>query len=292
MRLVHGVDHARADAPGPGGREQPGLLRHHIQQVGKGVFKKACVVAHVLGRRVDLVGDTRGQLADAPQLLGLGELFFQVLALRDVGADNGEAQKHITVPGQRMNRQPQHPVLAVRAHERHVVDPDRATFLTTRADASAHPVPVPLNAGVREAFAAGLRGGAAEHLAGHLVPARNPQILGQPDQNGRQRVQQLLGLPQGALRLRSPGFRLRRMLGFRQRVQPDGHGAFIGRPHRRTSTRIPMSRSILSAASRSTSESRRLTATMACSTSSLTPAFLSSMMSAAVVKRTDRKSLP
>ena len=290
--LVHGADRLRADGSGPAARSSPACCVSTSIRSVKGVLQKARVVAHVLGRRVDLVGDSGGQLADAAQLLRLGELIFQILTLRDIGADNGEPPKHVSVPGQRLNRQPQQPVLAVRAHERHVVDPDRNTFLTTRADASAHPVPVPANPGILEAFAAGLRGCAAEDLSGHPVPARDPQVLGQPDQNGRQRVQQLLGLPQGELRARHPCVRHRRLFGFRHRVRHHGHGASFGRPQRCTSTQIPMSRNCLSAASRSTSESRRLTATMACSTSSLTPAFLSSMMSAAVVKRTDRRSLP
>src|SRR5438034_579658 len=86
------------------------MLLEQLLEITEGVLQKVGIIANVLGRRIDLVGDASGELADGFQLLRLAELTLQYFLLGQVHGDPDQAHRsaHIitqdlALPSQPMN---------------------------------------------------------------------------------------------------------------------------------------------------------------------------------------------
>ena len=118
----------RADPAFPrGGEEEPRLLGQIGGQIAEAVLHELGIVADVLGRRIDLVGDAGSELPDGFHLLRVLESDFHLPPQRDVSGYHHEVLGHPEIVahrvGVRLQRAPRavavlHPVFESATHPR------------------------------------------------------------------------------------------------------------------------------------------------------------------------------
>ena len=174
---------------GGDGRAQPPDALEQTTEIAERVLEEAGVVAHVLRRGVDFVGDAGGELPDCLELLRLTQLTLEDFVLGDVGPEHQEAVAAVAVE-QRRHGQRHEVVAAVEAGEAQILDP--VGF--TRRDDRLHPLGIgPPGALDERATDRGDRVEPERCLCGG-VPAGDEPLPIDADQNRGDRRQETLGL--------------------------------------------------------------------------------------------------
>ena len=113
----------------------------------EGLLQKVRVVADELGGGIDLVSDASGQVPDRLQLLCLGKLALEQLAISNI---RSQKEKSYAVPRDAehgVNRNPEKAVFAIGTPEGHIIDTYRDACVATGRKTCKHRSPRNSSAG-------------------------------------------------------------------------------------------------------------------------------------------------
>ena len=175
-------------AGGERGAQAPDAIEQPAE-IAERVLEEPRIVAHVLCRRVDFMGDACGELADGFELLRLAQLTFEDLVLGDIGTQDQEPFP-LSAMKQRRDGQRHEVIAPAAAREAEILHPVRLAGRGDRRDA-------------RDVGPAGAVGEAAADRVGRIeaeggvrrgVPAGDDALAVHPDQDGGDRGQEPFGL--------------------------------------------------------------------------------------------------